>query len=424
MSKNLKSFVEGADNSGLSLENLPYGIFTHPNNTTKHVGTAIGNYVLDLGLLEQKGLLNFNLKDKDFWFIQDSLNLFASQGQETCSKIRQRIQALLSIDNNELKNNPDQKLLKNALIPINSVTMHKPFQIGGYTDFYACEQHAFNCGVLFRSKENALMPNWKRLPVAYNGRASTVFVSGHPVRRPKGQILLPNQEAPIYTASRKLDIELEMGIFVGTGNSDAECITIADAPSHIFGLVMLNDWSARDVQSYEYQPLGPFLSKSFATSISPWVVTLEALQPFMVEIADQEVPVVEYLQQTHRKQPNIRLKVEIQAKDSSSRTTVCEAPYTALYWSMEQMLAHHTVNHCIMQTGDLLGTGTISGPERQNFGSFLEITENGTKPFILSDGQERKFLEDGDKIIFTAYCQNDDYKISFGELVGEIVSAD
>lgn len=413
----LKSFIEGADASGFSLENLPYGVFTHANLPKAHIGVAIGDQVLDLTTLEQQGFLNFGQKKP--WFARSSLNYFAKQGRATAKKVRQKIQELLSADGaNSIKNN--KVLLNEALISTQKITLKKPFKIGAFTDFYACEQHAVNVGCLFRSRENALMPNWKRLPVAYNGRASTVFASGHPVPRPNGQILVPDQEAPIYTACRKLDFELEIGWFMGKGNPTGKPITIAEAPEHIFGLVLLNDWSARDVQSFEYQPLGPFLSKSFATSISPWVVTLDALESFMTPIPDPEVPVVEYLQQSHRQQPNIQLKVEIQPKNSSSRTIISEAPYTALYWTIEQMIAHHTVNHCILQTGDLLGTGTISGPERQNFGSLLEITENGKIPFTLSDGQERKFLENGDKIFFTAYCQNEHYRLNFGEVWGEI----
>lgn len=410
-----KSFIAGVDQSGFSLNNLPYGVFTHLSET--RVGVAVGNYVLDLALLEQKNYLAFDQKES--WFKQNSLNLFASQGKQITKKVRQRIQDLLSIENTELQNAPD--LLEKILIPQKEVTMHRPFHIGGFTDFYACEQHAMNVGCLFRTRENALMPNWKRLPVAYNGRASTVFVSGTPIHRPKGQILLPNQEAPIYVDCQKLDFELEMGYFVGTGNSNGARISIQKAASHVFGMVMLNDWSARDVQSFEYQPLGPFLSKSFGTSISPWVVTLEALEPFMIEIPQQGVPVVEYLQEKHRRQPNIHLKVEIQSQKSSERVVLCEVPYTALYWTMEQMLAHHTVNNCIMQTGDLLGTGTISGPERRNFGSFLEITENGKNPFLLPNGEKRQFLEDGDTLFFTAYCQNDQYRLNFGELSGQIL---
>jgi fumarylacetoacetase len=415
----LKSFVEGADASGFSLENLPYGVFTHAGLSKAHIGMAISDQVLDLTLLEKQGLLNFGQKKP--WFTHSSLNHFAKQGREAAKKVRQKVQALLSIDNSELQNN--KALLQEVLISVKNITLKRPFRIGGFTDFYACEQHAINVGCLFRSRENALMPNWKYLPVAYNGRASTVYLSGHPVPRPKGQILLPDQEAPIYTACRKLDFELEMGWFVGKGNPAGKPITIAKAPEHIFGLVVLNDWSARDIQSFEYQPLGPFLSKSFATSISPWVVTLDALEPFMTNIPQPEIPVVSYLQESHRQQPKIQLKIEIQPKNSSTRSTICETSYQSLYWTIEQMMAHHTVNHCILQTGDLLGTGTISGPERQNFGSLLEMSENGKTPLVLSDGQERKFLEDGDKVIMTAYCENDQYRLNFGEVVGEIVSA-
>lgn len=417
-----KSYVDNTEKSGFSLDNLPYGIFTHSENSVKHVGVRLGNFAVDLGLLEKNSFFDEFKQESDIsWFTHNSLNLFASQGQKICSKVRERIQALFDVNNTEMQSQTE--LLDKVLIPLKNVTMHRPFDIPGFTDFYACEQHAINVGCLFRSRENALMPNWKRLPVAYNGRASTVYVSGHPIRRPKGQILLPNQEAPIYTACRKLDFELEMGIFIGTGNPDATRISVSEAPDHIFGLVMLNDWSARDIQAYEYQPLGPFLSKSLGTSISPWVVTLDALRPFMQEISDPELPVVEYLQQAHRTQPNIRLKVTLQPAGSSEKITLCHAPYTALYWTMEQMLAHHTVNHCIMQTGDLLGTGTISGPERENFGSMLEITENGANPFVLPNGETRQFLNDGDTLIFTGYCENENTLISFGELSGKILTA-
>ncbi len=419
MSIRLNTFVKNADSSGFSLENLPYGVFKTSHLSKAHIGVAIGHEVLDLTILEQKGLLNVGQKKP--WFSHTTLNYFAKQGRGAAKKIRQRLQALLDIHNPELQSN--HALLNEVLIPQSKITLQKPFHIGGFTDFYASEQHATNVGSLFRSRENALMPNWKRLPVAYNGRASTIYLSGHPVPRPNGQILLPDQEAPIYTACRKLDFELEMGWFIGKGNTDAQPVSVADASEHVFGLVMLNDWSARDIQAFEYQPLGPFLSKSFATSISPWVVTFDALEPFMTNIPDPEVPVVSYLQESNRRQPDVRLKVEIQPKNSSTLTTITETSYSALYWTVEQMIAHHTVNHCILQTGDLLGTGTISGQERQNFGSLLEITENGKTPLILADGQERKFLEDGDKVIFTAYCENEQYRINFGEVSGEICPA-
>ena len=415
----LKSFIEGAGESPFPIYNLPYGVFHRKNDTNPRIGTAIGNYVLDLALLEKEGLLKSGANQS--LFNHDSLNIFASQGQEIWTSIRRRIQSLLSTDNHELQDN--DSLLSKALIPQNEVVMLLPFKIEGFSDFYASEHHATNVGKLFRGKENALLPNWKFLPVGYNGRASTVFLSGKEIRRPKGQIKTPDNENPIFASSKKLDFELEMGIFVGVGNPDGQRINVDKAASHIFGLVLLNDWSARDIQSFEYQPLGPFLSKSFATSISSWVVPLEALQDFMTPLPKQIPEGVEYLKQASPKQPSIKLKVEIQPKGSKVRTTICETSATELYWSMEQILAHHTVNHCIMKPGDLLGSGTISGPNRENWGSLLEISFNGAQPIKLNDGLERTFLEDGDSIIMTGYCETEHYKIGFGSLEGTISSA-
>ena len=321
-----------------------------------------------------------------------------------------------SKDNPELQSN--QALLAQALVPKKEVSMLLPFKISGFSDFYASEQHATNVGKLFRGKENALLPNWKFLPVAYNGRASTIFLSGTPIPRPKGQIKLPDQERPLFSPTKKLDFELEMGVFIGAGNPDGQPISVTKASDHIFGLVLLNDWSARDIQAFEYQPLGPFLSKSFATSISnrSW----EALQTFMTPLPKQVPDSVEYLQQTQPQQPRIQLKVEIQPKGSTQRTPLCETACTELYWSMEQMLAHHTINHCIMKPGDLFGSGTISGMTKKNWGSLLEITLNGAEPITLSDGQQRTFLEDGDSIIMSGYCEAEHYKIGFGTLEGTI----
>ena len=417
-SSTLESFVKGASESPFPIHNLPYGIFRRKNEEKAQVGTAIGDYVLDLGLLEKEGLLKTNSKQS--LFNQDSLNAFASQGHETWSAIRHKIQSLLSFNNRELQDN--NRLLSKALIPSNEVEMMLPFKIEGFSDFYASEHHATNVGKLFRGKENALLPNWKFLPVGYNGRASTVFLSGTNIPRPKGQIKLPDQEKPIFAPSNKLDFELEVGVFIGKGNPDGKRINVNNAASHIFGLVLLNDWSARDIQAFEYQPLGPFLSKSFATSISSWVVPFEALNDFMTPLPKQIPESVEYLRQEQPKQPDIKFKVEIQPKGSNVKTLICETSSTELYWSLEQILAHHTVNNCIMRPGDLLGSGTISGPKRENWGSLLEITFNGAEPIKLNDGQERKFLEDGDSIIITGYCETEKYKIGFGKLEGTIVS--
>lgn len=414
----LESFVVDSQDSPFSIHNLPYGVFCTKNSDTPHVGAAIGTQVLDLTFLETEGLLR--LDDNQLVFNTGSLNAFAAKGCVIWSAIRKRIQTLLSKENHELQFNAN--FLNKALLPIQDVIMQLPFKIGGFTDFYAGEHHATNVGRLFRPNDEALLPNWKHLPVGYNGRASTVFPSGTSITRPKGQIKKPGADNPIFAPSAKLDFELEIGFFIGEGNPDSKPISIDDAHSHIFGLVLLNDWSARDIQAFEYQPLGPFLSKSFATSISPWVVPYEAIQQAMVALPKQIPQPLDYLYQANPKQPDIRLTVELQPNDSATTTPICNTSSKELYWSMEQMLAHHTVNQCIMKPGDLLGTGTISGVERDNWGSLLEISFNGTRPIKLIDGIERTFLEDGDKVIFTGYCQIGRTKIGFGSLEGTIQS--
>jgi fumarylacetoacetase len=412
----LKSFIQYSSDCPFSIYNLPYGVFLHPKDGLAKIGVAIGTCALDLSLLEANGLFK-DIIDIEI-FNQTSLNAFAALGSKTWSAIRKRLQNLLSIDNLELQNN--NALIDSAFIPLKDLKMLNPFKIHGFTDFYASENHATNVGRLFRGNENALLPNWKYLPVGYNGRASTVFPSGTIIPRPKGQIKLPHEDRPFYTETKKLDFELELGVFVGVGNADAKPIMIENASDHIFGLVLLNDWSARDIQAFEYQPLGPFLSKSFATSISSWVVTMEALIPFMTDIPVQNPEPVAYLNGINLRIPDIKLKVEIQPHDSKESTTICETSSKNLYWSLEQMLAHHTVNNCIMQTGDLYGTGTISGMSAESWGSLLELSFNGQQPLQLEDGKTRTFLEDGDKITISGYCQNDNFTIGFGSLVGII----
>jgi fumarylacetoacetase len=416
------SFIQEANHSLFPIQHLPYGVFRPKNSSTApRIGTAIGPYVLDLACLEQYKLLpQYPIS----LFAQDNLNVFSAQGQSVWLNIRRKLQSLLDINSkdHELKNN--NNLLSKALIPQDQVDMLPPFKTEGFSDFYASEHHASNVGKLFRGKENALLPNWKHLPVGYHGRTSTIFNSGTSIKRPKGQIKLASEDFPIFSPTQKLDFELELGIFVGIGNEEGHPISIEKAPSHIFGLVLLNDWSARDIQAFEYQPLGPFLSKSFATSISPWVVSLAALEHFMVPLPKQDPEPVSYLKQDLRKQPDIKLKVEIQPKGSTIKTTICETNSKELYWTMEQMLAHHTINHCIMKPGDLLGTGTISGEKKSSWGSLLEITLNGSEAIQLTDGRKRAFLEDGDTIFITGYCESEHYKIGFGCLEGTILSAD
>lgn len=411
----MKSWVEGADESLFSLDNLPYGVFNDSLQTAYRVGVAIGDFVLDLALLEQQGFLKHTVSHPLFQC--DTLNDFAAQGPQVWQSIRQQLQTLLSDHHTAIR---ESSMLDRVLLPRAQITMKMPFHTEAFTDFYASEHHASNVGKLFRGPENPLLPNWKYLPVGYHGRASTLFISGTSIRRPHGQIKLPDQDSPQYSPSKKLDFELEMGFFIGVGNPNGEPITVNHASQSIFGMVLLNDWSARDIQAFEYQPLGPFLSKSFATSISPWVVPMAALQDFMQPLPTQTPTPVAYLQQTQRTLPAIKLHVELQPHGQTEKITLCETTLTELYWSLEQMVAHHTVNRCILKTGDLLGTGTISGPQPNSWGSLLELTFNGKEPLKLADGQTRTFLADGDTLIMHGYCDNGHKKIGLGCVVGQI----
>lgn len=411
-------FVSNSDSSDFPIENLPYGVFS--KGDSPRVGVRIGDFVLDCAILEHEGVLDLNGASP--LFNQPTLNAFAATPKALQRSVRAQLQTLLAVDNDTLQGNA--QLLSRALLPVAEVAMHLPFAIGGYTDFYAGIHHATNVGALFRGRENALMPNWKHLPVAYNGRASTVYVSGTAVKRPSGLVKKPDEDVPRFKPSARLDYELEMGIFVAAGNPDASPIPVDNALEHIFGLVILNDWSARDIQAFEYVPLGPFLAKSFATSISPWVVPIEAIIPFMAPMAAQDPVPADYLQQADRQIPDIKLRVEIQPKGADERTVLGDTNYKELYWNMEQMLAHHTINHCVMQTGDLYGTGTISGEARSAFGSLLEISENGKLAITLNGGGERTFIEDGDTIIMSGYCEGNGVRIGFGEVRGTVLPAD
>ncbi len=411
----LSSFITDANNSAFSLYNLPYGVFASNGNQNSRIAVRIGDYALDLSELEKVGLLG---DAKSPYFInQPNLNHFAQLGSAKWMQVRNRLQSLLSATNTELQH--QDALLKSVLFNCSEITMRLPFAVGAFTDFYAAENHATNVGKLFRGNENPLLPNWKYLPVAYNGRASTVFVSGKTITRPQGQIKTNAESPPIFGPTKKLDFELEMGMIVGVGNPDGSPIALADCREHVFGLVLLNDWSARDIQAFEYQPLGPFLAKSFATTVSPWVVPMAAIADSMVELQEQNPKPVAYLQQK-RYQPNIDLCVEIKPRNSTKTTIICETNSRELYWTMEQMLAHHTINNCIMNTGDLLGTGTISGEKPSSWGSLLERTFNGTQPLHLAENIQRHFIEDGDEIIITGYCLSKNGKIGFGSLKNRV----
>ena len=396
-------------NSDFPIQNLPYGIFSTKENPTPRVGTRLGDVVIDLAMLDAK-----NTFGKRYGFFADSsLNRFMAAGRDVWREIRQRLTRLVAEEQASLKSE--------ALIFIHEVRMHLPVEVGDYTDFYASREHATNVGIMFRGKENALMPNWLHLPVGYHGRASSVVLSGTDVIRPRGQV--KPKDAPLdFVASRQLDFELEMGFFVGKGNDLGEPISIEDAHEHIFGMVLLNDWSARDIQAWEYQPLGPFLAKNFATSISPWVVTMDALEPFRVKGPLQDPTPLLYLG-SNANGYDIQLEVSLQSDRMDAPQVISHSNMKHLYWSIDQMLAHHTITGCNMRVGDLCGTGTISGPTEDSYGSLLELTWRGERPIQLSSGEERMFLQDGDTLMMKGYCQGDGYRIGFGEVTGKILPA-
>ena len=411
----MKSFFDIEQDSHFSIHNLPYGIFKTNDNPQLRVGVAIGDKVLDLSVVEDIGSFDSIISKKVFSC--GSLNPFISMGKSVWSKIRSQIQMLLS-DEGDLKDNPE--LIDRCLIPLSLVTMHLPCEIGDYTDFYSSKEHATNVGIMFRGKENALNPNWQHLPVAYHGRSSSIVVGGTPIKRPRGQILNADN-IPEFSISKLMDFELEMGFFIGKENTMGSPVEIKNATDSIFGMVMVNDWSARDIQKWEYVPLGPFLGKNFATSISPWVVTMEALEPFKVEGPPQDPEPLEYLKRKEHNSYDIRLEVSLQIDGSNTPQVISRSNHKYLYWDVAQQLAHHSVNGCKMQIGDLLASGTISGPDRTCLGSMLEISWKGTRPIMFENGEERKFLQDNDSVIMTGYCQGDGYRVGFGEVEGTII---
>lgn len=416
----MKSFIEVQPESHFPIQNLPYGVFSTGNLSEPRVGVAIGSFVLDLSILEEKGFFEDLLGKDTKIFSQSTLNSFMIMGRDVWSGTRKKIQLLLSEDEPDLRDNDE--LRKQVLLPRKTITLHLPVKIGDYTDFYASKEHAMNVGEMFRGRENALMPNWTHLPVGYHGRASSVVLSGTNVRRPLGQIKLLDRP-PVFSACNQLDFELEVGCFIGTGNDRGEPIAIGDAEKHIFGMVLVNDWSARDIQSWEYQPLGPFLAKSFATSISPWVVPLEALEPFRIEGPSQDPKPLEYLEQKGPGSFDIQLEVHLRGKGMNTSKRICSTNYSSLYWSAAQQVSHHTIGGCNLNSGDLLASGTISGPQKDSRGSLLEITWRGTDPIQLNNSEQRKWLEDGDEVTMTGWCQGDGYRIGFGEVTGVIEPA-
>jgi len=414
----LKSWIESANDpaSDFPIQNLPFGIFSDAVNAQPRAGVAIGEWIVDLAALERAGLL-----EAQGTFDKPRLNDFIALGRETWRDVRIALCALLAQGDATLRD--DESLRRQALVPRAGATLHLPVEIPGYTDFYSSKEHATNVGSMFRDPKNALLPNWSEMPIGYNGRASSVVVSGTPVRRPNGQIKLPNEDRPVYGACRKLDIELETGFIIGRGNTLGEPIACEDAEAHIFGMVLLNDWSARDIQQWEYVPLGPFNSKGFATTISPWIVTLDALEPFRTATPRQEPAPLAYLRHEGDHAFDIELEVTLRAEGARTATTISRTNFRLMYWSMAQQLAHHTVGGCNTRVGDLMGSGTISGPTPESCGSLLESTWNGQRPLQLEEGGERVFLQDGDEVTLRGWCQGEGYRVGFGESAGRVLAA-
>ncbi|XP_063333363.1 fumarylacetoacetase [Pelmatolapia mariae] len=414
------SFITVDPTSDFSFHNLPYGIFSTSDNPRHRIGVAIGDQILDLSAVKSlfRGPVLSKYQDV---FDQPTLNAFMALGYEAWREARRTVQMLLSANESTLRD--DMSLRSRAFIHQSAVTMHLPANIGDYTDFYSSRDHATNVGIMFRGKENALMPNWLRLPVGYHGRASSVVVSGTPIRRPSGQMRPDQTKPPVFGPSKKLDIELEMAFFVGGGNPLGEPIPIQKAHEHIFGMVLMNDWSARDIQAWEYVPLGPFLGKNFGTTISPWVVPMEALLPFAEPNPIQDPEPLPYLQHHDAYTFNINLLVSLKGKGMAKAVNICRSNFKYMYWTMKQQLAHHTVNGCNVKPGDLLASGTISGPDPGSFGSMLELSWNGSKNIDLGGEGTRTFLNDGDEVTISGYCEGDGYRVGFGTCQGTILPA-
>ena len=411
MTKLIPSFVDSANSSDCDfpLNNLPYGVFSQGGE--KCCGVAIGDFVLDVAQLERDGVIELG----GSYLQQGRWNPVMGAGPDIWKTLRTRLLQILCAESTEQSN------VSKALIPLANIVSHLPFDVAEFTDFYAGRHHATNVGTMFRGAENALPPNWLHIPIGYNGRASSVVVSGTDIIRPSGQTKKPDDEVPQFSESRRFDIELEIGAIVGTPSDKP--ISVTEADDNIFGYVLLNDWSARDIQAWEYQPLGPFQSKATATTISPWIVTKEALEPFRVSTPSREKPLLDYLQEPGPMLYDIDLQVLLKPENAERATLICQTNYREMYYSSAQQLAHHTTSGCPMRTGDLLGSGTISGPEKSQRGSLLELSWSGKEPLTLDTGETRTFLEDGDCVTMHGTAKAADYQIGFGACVGSLCPA-
>ncbi|MFT6810676.1 MAG: fumarylacetoacetase [Saprospiraceae bacterium] len=401
--------IEVEKNSDFSIHNIPFGVFS-TNGTDKRVGVAIGESIVDLKAVAELGVWDFDISVLSRPFLND----FISLGKTITAKVRTDIQGWLKDELSPLGTN------KNVFILQADASMHMPVQVGDYTDFYSSIEHATNVGMMFRDPENALLPNWRHLPVGYHGRASSIIVSGEHIHRPKGQVMPKGASSPIYRSSARLDFELEMGFVIGKDTDLGTSVSTKEADDYIFGLTLFNDWSARDIQKWEYVPLGPFLGKSFASSMSPWIVTLEALEKFRVAGPEQNPEVLPYLRYDGIRNYNINLEVGI-TPSGGSETIICRSNFQYMYWNMAQQLAHHTANGCNIKVGDLMASGTISGKDEHSYGSMLELSWSGTKPMPLNDGSTRTFIEDGDTIIMRGHAELDGARVGFGEVRTEVL---
>ncbi len=421
----LKSWIEVEPNSDFPIQNLPFGIFKTQSSSPR-IGVAIGDQVLDLAILNKLGFLD-KLKIDNSIFTNQYLNDFIALGKSTTSSVRECISNLLNENCPDLRDNKEARA--KVFQSISNVQMQLPVRIGDYTDFYSSIDHATNIGTMIRDPKNALMSNWKHIPVGYHGRSSSIIISGTDFHRPKGQSLPAEmvgkpaeEQQPVFGPCRLLDFELETAFIISKGTKLGESVTTATADEHIFGMVLFNDWSARDIQTWEYVPLGPFLSKNFASTVSPWVVTMDALEPFRVPGYKQEPKVLPYLEYSGDKNIDINIDVFI-VPEKGEENQVCHSNYKFMYWTMEQQLAHHTVNGCNINVGDIMASGTISGPTPDSFGSMMEISWRGTKPIKLKDGTERKFINDNDTVIMRGYCQKNGVRVGFGEAKGKVLPA-
>ena len=410
----LKSWLDISPESDFSIYNLPYGIFSTPTQA-KTVGVALGEYIIDLAALAES----------KFWDIpmpasalrNGFLNDFIGLGSELHAQVRQKIQTLFTTEVPNFRAEASKFLVLQS-----AATLHLPVRIGDYTDFYSSLEHASNVGSMFRDANNPLLPNWKHLPVGYHGRSSSIVISGTPIKRPWGQIKPPTAESPIFQPSQQMDFELEVAFVIGKSTQLGQRVNVNQAEEYIFGFVLFNDWSARDIQSWEYVPLGPFLGKNFGSSVSAWVVPLAALEPFRTAAPTQDPPPLPYLQADQHTTFDLNLTVALQPQNGLPQV-ICQSNFKYLYWSVSQQIAHHTVNGCNLNIGDMCASGTISGSQPDSFGSMLELTWRGTKPLKVQD-VERKFLADYDTLTIRGVAQKGEIRVGFGEVKGQILPAD